>query len=85
MDTDNQTAIGQFQNQTDSRSADECIDGRSNIGYHELNSTRNGKKMTSQQYPLAGNVCELKNILKHAVVMSEKNILDAIIFLGFRT
>lgn len=32
-----------------------------------------------QQYLFPGNVRELKNILKHAVVMSEKNILDAII------
>jgi len=33
-----------------SRRADEGIDSRSYIGYHELNSTQNGKKMTSQQY-----------------------------------
>jgi len=32
-----------------------------------------------QQYSFPGNVRELKNILKHAVVMSENNILDEII------
>jgi len=32
-----------------------------------------------QQYSFPGNVRELKNILKHAVVLSENNLLDAII------
>jgi transcriptional regulator with PAS, ATPase and Fis domain len=32
-----------------------------------------------QQYSFPGNVRELKNILKHAVVMSENNLLDELI------
>lgn len=54
----------------------------------KYNSTKKidaGVIQATEKYPFPGNVRELKNIIENAVVMSDKDLIDNFIPLGFRT